>query len=71
MVTVPTVEFPPAMLDGLRLSVTRLKGTMVNTALWLTPPNVPVIVADNVRDTAVVEIVNVADNAPAGTVTDD
>lgn len=45
-------------------------GLIVSDALRVRPLNVPLIVAVVVADTAVVVTVNVADDAPAATVTD-
>jgi hypothetical protein len=45
-------------------------GLIVSVALRVRPLNVPLIVAVVVADTAVVLTVNVADDAPAATVTD-
>ena len=45
-------------------------GLIVRVALRVTPLNVPLIVAVVVADTAVVLTVNVAEDAPAATVTD-
>lgn len=47
-----------------------LTGLIVSDALRVNPLNVPLIVAVVVADTAVVLTVNVADDAPAATVTD-
>src|SRR5206468_11104086 len=69
-VTVPVEVLPPATVAGLRFSEERVvAGVTVSTAELLTPPYVAEIVTAIGAATGLVEIVNAALVAPAGTVT--
>jgi hypothetical protein len=67
--TVSIEEAPAVTLVGLRLTDDNVGGVTVRTALRVTPPWVPEIVTAVDAGTGVVEIVNVALVAPAGTLT--
>jgi len=69
-VTVPAELDPPATVDGLSESVLGRGPCEVSTALCVTPPPVPVIVAVRVAAFAEVETAKLALVAPAGIVTD-
>ena len=69
-VTVPVDELPPRTELGAKLKLTIVAGFTVSVADFVPAPRVAVIDADAELTTAVVEIVNVALVAPAGTVTD-
>jgi len=68
-VTVPVEEFPPTTDVGLSVTLVRVGALMVNVAVFVVLPCVPVIVAVVVEATEDVVTVNVAVVAPAGTVT--
>jgi hypothetical protein len=69
-VTVPIADVPPRTEVGETLMPASVAGVIVSVAVSVTLPSKAVIVAEVLADTAVVEIVKVADVAPAKTVTE-
>ena len=69
-VTVPVELFPPTTLEGFRLTPANSGALTVRVTLWDEVPSDAVIVAVVVVDTDAVLARNVADFAPAATVTD-
>jgi len=69
-VTVPTVEIPPTIVVGESVKELSFAGEMVKAAVCETPARVAVMVAAVEVTTADVSIENVADFAPAATVTE-
>jgi hypothetical protein len=69
-VAVPVAEFPPVMEFGETDRLERLAGAIVNVADCEFGPWVPVIVAVTDNPTAEVDMLNVADVAPAGIFTE-
>ncbi|HWD38581.1 MAG TPA: hypothetical protein VG944_07010 [Fimbriimonas sp.] len=68
-VTVPVEEVPPGTLVGFTLTDKRSAGLIVRSAVKVAVPAVAVTVAVVAAETAVVDIVKVADVEPEGTVT--
>jgi hypothetical protein len=68
-VTVPSEDWPPMTELGLNVSVERTGGWTVSVAVFVIEPRVAVIPGVAVESTAVVPTVNVADDAPARTLT--
>jgi hypothetical protein len=68
-VTVPVDDVPPVTDVGERVRLVRLAGLIVRLEVFVTPPAVPVIVAETTVATADVVIENVELEAPAETVT--
>jgi len=69
-VTVPVAVFPPTTVVGDTVRLVRAGAETVKMAVLLIPAREPVMVAETVELTEVVETENVADVAPAATVTE-
>jgi hypothetical protein len=70
IVTVPVEETPPWTEVGLTLTLTKVGAVTAKVPVWVTLLSVPEIVAVTLLDTGVVLTVKVAEEEPAGTVTD-
>ena len=68
-VTVPWQRLPPEIEDGLKLTALRVAGVMVRGTLEVRPPLAKAMLAVTVLATPEVLTVNVAEVAPAATVT--
>lgn len=69
IVTLPVDELPPITDAGATVRLISAGESMVRVAVLVTLPSVPVMVEVAANATGVVVIVNVADEAPAATVT--
>ena len=68
--TVPCDEIPPTTVVGESATLVKLGGVMAKDVVLETAPNFAVITTDVDETTVLVDIVNVAVEAPAATVTD-
>lgn len=62
---VPTEITPPTTVEGARVMLTSVGGTIVSVAVLVEPPTEPVIVTFDCVDTALVEIVKTDEVAPS------
>jgi len=69
-VTVPVAEVPPISALGATDTPMRLGGLTVSITVWVVPFWVAVIVAETIAGVTLVVMLNVADDEPAGIITE-